>query len=84
LRRAIPASYDTRSNELILHLDEYKDADSSLCTMKNIRIAEDMDAEALPDIERSAGQVFREIPELVWIADGEDLTVERHRELIAK
>ena len=52
--------------------------------MKNIRIAEDMDAEALPDIERSAGQVFREIPELAWIADGEDLTVECHRELIAK
>ena len=57
---------------------------SSLCRMKNIRIAEDWDAEALPDIERWAGQVFREIPELAWIADDEDLTVERHRELIAK
>jgi len=52
--------------------------------MKNIRIAKDRDAQALPDIERSAGQVFREIPELAWIADDEDLTVERHRELIAK
>ena len=36
------------------------------------------------DIVRSAGQVSREISELAWIGDDEDLTGERHRELIAK
>jgi GNAT superfamily N-acetyltransferase len=51
--------------------------------MTNIRIARDGDAETLPDIERSAGQLFHEIQELAWIADEDDLTVQRHRELIA-
>lgn len=40
------------------------------------------DAERLPAIERSAGEAFRQIARLAWIADGEDQSVERHRELI--
>ena len=52
--------------------------------MTTIRIAQDADAEALPDIEQSAGEAYREIAELAWIADDDNQTVERHRELIAK
>jgi hypothetical protein len=43
-----------------------------------IRLAEIRDAELLPGIERSAGERFRLIPELAWIADGDDLPVEHH------
>ncbi|MGX9144573.1 GNAT family N-acetyltransferase [Mesorhizobium sp. 128a] len=52
--------------------------------MNSIRIARDADAEALPSIEQSAGEAYREIEELAWIADDDNQTVERHRELIAK
>lgn len=52
--------------------------------MTTIRIAQDPDAEALPDIEQSAGEAYRGIEELAWIADDDNRTVERHRELIAK
>ncbi|MFB9979290.1 GNAT family N-acetyltransferase [Mesorhizobium kowhaii] len=38
----------------------------------------------MPDIEQSAGEAYRGIAELAWIADDENQTVERHRELIAK
>lgn len=40
------------------------------------------DTPNLPTIEQSAGELFRTIPELEWIADGEDLAPERHRELL--
>jgi GNAT superfamily N-acetyltransferase len=40
------------------------------------------DASHLPAIERSASDLFRTIPELAWIADGDDMSVERHAELI--
>jgi GNAT superfamily N-acetyltransferase len=49
-----------------------------------IRPTRDSDAERLPEIERSAGERFRDIPELAWLADGEDWSVEWHRERIAK
>jgi GNAT superfamily N-acetyltransferase len=52
--------------------------------MTTIRITNDDDAETLPDIEQSAGLAFREVQELAWIADDENQTVERHRQLIAK
>jgi GNAT superfamily N-acetyltransferase len=52
--------------------------------MTTIRIAQDADAEALPDIEQSAGEAYRWIKELAWIADDDNQTVDRHRELIAK
>lgn len=41
------------------------------------------DAVLLPAIERSAGERFRAIQALAWIADANDLSVERYRELIA-
>lgn len=47
-----------------------------------IRGAEISDAEILPEIERSAGQAFRKIPDLGWIADGDDRSAEWHRRLI--
>jgi len=51
-------------------------------TEDRIRLAELKDAELLPGIERSAGERFRQIPELAWIADGDDLPVEHHLRLI--
>jgi GNAT superfamily N-acetyltransferase len=51
-------------------------------TEVGIRLAELKDAELLPGIERSAGERFRQIPELAWIADGDDLPVEHHLRLI--
>jgi GNAT superfamily N-acetyltransferase len=52
--------------------------------MITVRIAQETDAEALPDIEQSAGEAYRQIAELAWIVDDDNQTVERHRELIAK
>ncbi|KAA3452265.1 GNAT family N-acetyltransferase [Mesorhizobium sp. SARCC-RB16n] len=52
--------------------------------MITIRIAQEADADALPDIEQSAGEAYREIAELAWIADDDNQTIERHRELVAK
>ncbi|TPI10205.1 GNAT family N-acetyltransferase [Mesorhizobium sp. B4-1-3] len=51
--------------------------------MITIRPARAEDAEALPAIEQSAGLAFRAIPELAWLADGDNVSVERHRALIA-
>ncbi|TPM37417.1 GNAT family N-acetyltransferase [Mesorhizobium sp. B2-3-4] len=50
--------------------------------MITIRPAREHDAELLPDIEQSAGQAFRAVPELAWLADGENVSAERHRGLI--
>ncbi|RUT97997.1 N-acetyltransferase [Mesorhizobium sp. USDA-HM6] len=52
--------------------------------MITIRPARADDAEALPDIEQSAGLAFRAIPELAWLADGDNVSAERHRVLIAE
>jgi len=49
-----------------------------------IRRAEIRDADALPDIEQSAGETFRLIPGLAWLADGDNIPAERHRQLIAQ
>lgn len=48
-----------------------------------VRPAEERDLEALPALENSAGMLFREIPALAWLADGEDLSISRYRELLA-
>lgn len=48
-----------------------------------IRPVEEGDLEALPALENSAGTLFREVPELAWLADGDDLSVSRYRELAA-
>lgn len=47
-----------------------------------IRIATPDDAPALPPVDRSAGELFRLLPELAWLADGEGMPLARHRELI--
>jgi GNAT superfamily N-acetyltransferase len=49
----------------------------------HIRRALPADAPLLPAIERSAGMRFRSIPALAWLADADDLPVERYRTLIA-
>ena len=36
------------------------------------------DVAALPAIERAAGQRFRDVPELAWLADNEVISVEDH------
>jgi ribosomal protein S18 acetylase RimI-like enzyme len=51
---------------------------------EHIRRAEITDAEALPAIERSAGQAFRQIPDLAWLADEDDLSAEWHRRMIVQ
>jgi len=49
-----------------------------------IRLTRVGDAPSLPAIERSAGDLFRTIPELAWLANGDDLPVERHLDFIEK
>jgi len=49
-----------------------------------IRVAQDEDAGALPAVERSAGLLFRRIPELAFLADGDDMPVNTHRRYIAQ
>lgn len=51
--------------------------------MFTIRRATPTDAPLLPTIEQSAGQAFRQIPDLAWIADDSNQPVERHLALIA-
>ncbi len=48
-----------------------------------IRPARVEDAELLPDIERSAGALFRTVPDLAWIAGDEVMSADHHREIIA-
>lgn len=36
------------------------------------------DVTALPAIERAAGQLFRDYPELAWLAEGEVISAEQH------
>jgi GNAT superfamily N-acetyltransferase len=48
-----------------------------------VRPAEERDLDALQALENSAGMLFREIPTLAWLADGEDLPISRYRELLA-
>ncbi len=43
-----------------------------------IRLAKPEDAPLLPDIERSAGHLFRQIVGLEWIADDHVMTVDQH------
>ena len=38
------------------------------------------DVASLPAIERAAGQRFRALPELAWLADGDVISVEQHRD----
>ncbi|RFP07263.1 GNAT family N-acetyltransferase [Komagataeibacter xylinus] len=49
----------------------------------SIREAVDDDACFLPAIERSAGQAFRSVPELAWVADDGVMSVDAHRACIA-
>ncbi|WP_421853179.1 GNAT family N-acetyltransferase [Novosphingobium sp.] len=49
----------------------------------SIRPTVPADAPLLPAIEQSAGELFRTVPELAWIADGDNIPPQRHLELIA-
>lgn len=42
------------------------------------------DVTALPAIERAAGERFREVPELAWLADGEVISAEQHLEYVER
>lgn len=52
--------------------------------MLTVRPATHADAPLLPAVERSAGQAFRQIQDLAWIADDSGQSVERHLTLIAQ
>ncbi|CAL5868749.1 uncharacterized protein PFLUO_LOCUS2976 [Penicillium psychrofluorescens] len=47
-----------------------------------VRLAKAKDAPLLPAVERSAAQVFLQLPDLAWIANDRVQTEERHLELI--
>jgi len=47
-----------------------------------VRLAIEEDVPLLPAIERSAGQVFRAIPSLAWIADDTVQTTEEHLQFV--
>ena len=49
-----------------------------------VRPAEIRDADILPEIERSAGEVFRSVTELAWVADHEVMAAEAHKTHIAQ
>lgn len=49
----------------------------------HIRPARIEDADLLPDVERSAGALFRTIPELAWLAGDEVTSINDHRAFIA-
>ncbi|MBN4666976.1 GNAT family N-acetyltransferase [Pandoraea nosoerga] len=48
-----------------------------------VRRATPADAAALPGVERSAGDLFRTLPGLGWLADGEPIAEAHHRRWIA-
>jgi GNAT superfamily N-acetyltransferase len=50
--------------------------------MQTISPAAQEDAVAMPDIERSSGEAFRQITDLAWIADDSVTSQARHEELI--
>jgi GNAT superfamily N-acetyltransferase len=52
--------------------------------MIRVRKAVFADAVRLPDIERSAGRLFRTIPRLAWLADDNVQSIERHGDLIRR
>jgi GNAT superfamily N-acetyltransferase len=49
-----------------------------------IRLTEEEDVRLLPAIEHSAGESFRDLPELAWIADADDMSVEIHLKYVLK
>lgn len=50
--------------------------------LTKIRPTEPADVPFLPGIEQSAGELFRDVDEVAWIADDENMTEERHLELV--
>jgi GNAT superfamily N-acetyltransferase len=48
-----------------------------------IRPSREQDAVLLPEVERSAAERFRDLPDLAWIADGPEMPVEAHLTYIA-
>ncbi|MFT3728760.1 MAG: GNAT family N-acetyltransferase [Terricaulis sp.] len=49
----------------------------------HIRAATQEDAQFLPAVEQSAGEAFRALPDLAWIADDRNMSAEQHASLIA-
>jgi ribosomal protein S18 acetylase RimI-like enzyme len=48
-----------------------------------IRASREGDAGVMPTVEQSAGELFRQIPDLRFIADDDNLSASRYRDLIA-
>ncbi|MDR2325521.1 MAG: GNAT family N-acetyltransferase [Acidovorax sp.] len=49
-----------------------------------LRLARLEDSAALPPIERSAAQLFKNVPGLEWLADGDVMSAQAHERLIAQ
>jgi len=48
-----------------------------------LRKATERDAPLLTELEQSGGLAYRADPELAWLADGDNLSPERYREIVA-
>lgn len=48
-----------------------------------VRAARGADVAAMPALEQSAGELFRDIPGLAHVADGDNLSEQRYRALVA-
>ena len=53
-------------------------------TKVNIRLTKIEDVRLLPGIEYSAGESFRDLPDLAWIADDDVMSVETHLKYVIK
>ena len=50
----------------------------------NIRKTELSDLDYLPAVERSAGNAYKSLPDLAWIADGSVMSADEHKCVLAK
>lgn len=53
-------------------------------TNVNIRLTNGEEVHLLPEIEHSAGESFKTLPDLAWIADGDLMSTETHMKYVEK
>jgi GNAT superfamily N-acetyltransferase len=56
----------------------------SIIINTNIRLTKTEDITLLPDIEYSAGESFRDLPNLAWIADDDTMSSDTHLKYVIK
>lgn len=58
--------------------------DTTIAFDSRFRRAIEADADVIPELEQSAGLLFRTDQELAWLADADNLPADRYREIIAE